>query len=206
VVALAVVRRESGRASIAHDLDPFGSVLIVFDPDAAPVASATPPTRTLKRTVPIGGDGWKLSATGLIPSGETATIERDLRTLIDWSLDSELRGFSGRGIYSTTFALSASDAAGPLILELGQVNDVAEVSVNGKHAGTLLLRPYRAEVTGLVNPGKNHVEITVTNSLFNSMVLREPRPFHAGPTGTASGLMPSGLIGPVQLAVMAEIG
>ena len=206
VVALAVVRRESGRASIAHDLDPFGSVLIVFDPDAAMPAAAAPPTRTLKRTVPIGGDGWKLSATGLVPSGEIATIERDLPTLIDWSLDGELRGFSGRGIYSTTFALSASDAAGPLILELGQVNDVAEVSVNGKHAGTLLLRPYRAEVTGLVNPGKNHVEITVTNSLFNSMVLREPRPFHAGPTGTASGLMPSGLIGPVQLAVMAEIG
>jgi hypothetical protein len=34
------------------------------------------------------------------------------------------------------------------------------------------------------------------------MVLREPRPFRAGPTENPSGLMSAGLIGPVQIKVM----
>jgi alpha-L-rhamnosidase len=200
--AVAGFRRNGDWVRVTHDLEPCASVLIVFDPDAvAPVAAQA--IRTLKRTAPIGDEGWKLSATGLVPSGATATIEREFSALFDWSLDSELRGFSGRGVYSTTFTLSAADAAGPLILDLGEVKDVADVSVNGRRAAALLLRPYRTEITGLVEPGKNHLEITITNALFNSMVLREPRPFRAGPTGTPSGLMPSGLIGPVQLAMMA---
>jgi hypothetical protein len=34
------------------------------------------------------------------------------------------------------------------------------------------------------------------------MVLREPRPFRPGPTENPSGLMSSGLIGPVQVKRM----
>jgi alpha-L-rhamnosidase len=198
-------QRDGGWVRITHDLDPFASALIVFDPDIATgAAAAAPAARTLKRTIVIGDDGWKLSAKGLVPTGATATIERKLPALIDWSLDRELRGFSGRGVYSTAFTLPAEDAAKPLTLDLGEVRDVAEVSINGRHAATLLLRPYRVEIAGLVQPGDNRLEIAVTNALFNSMILRNPKPFRAGPTGTPSGLMPAGLIGPVQLAVMAD--
>ena len=70
-----------------------------------------------------------------------ATTRRDLRSLIDWSLDSELRGFSGRGVYSTTFGSPAADAGMRLILDLGSLRDVAEIRVNSKLAATLLLRP-----------------------------------------------------------------
>jgi hypothetical protein len=156
----------------------------------------------LKRTEEIGAGGWKLTATGLVPSGKTGVIRRDLPRLIDWSLDSELRGLSGRGVYSTTFTVSAADAGKQLILDLGNVKNVAEIAVNGKPAATLLLRPYQTDITGFVQPGENVLEIAVTNALFNSMVLREPRPFRAGPTENPSGLMASGLIGPVQIKVM----
>jgi hypothetical protein len=122
--------------------------------------------------------------------------------LVDWSLDSELRGFSGRGTYSTTFTTSALAAGTRLILDLGNVRDVAAVTVNGKAAATLLLRPYRSDITDLVQTGTNQLEISVTNALFNCMVLRDPRPFRPGPTENLSGLMSSGLIGPVQLKIM----
>lgn len=135
-------------------------------------------------------------------SGGPATIQRDLPALIDWSLDDDLRGFSGRGVYTTTFAAPASDRGQRFVLDLGTVRDVAEVVVNGKPAATLLLRPYEADITDLVHEGENLLEVTVTNALFNCMVLREPRTFLAGPTENPSGLMSSGLIGPVQVRVM----
>jgi hypothetical protein len=64
---------------------------------------------------------------------------------------------------------------------------VAEVTVNGKHAGALLLRPYQVDVSELVKPGENVLEIAVTNALFNCMVFREPGTFCAGPTENPSG-------------------
>ena len=67
---------------------------------------------------------------------------------------------------------------------------------------TLLLRPYQADITDFVRPGENVLEIAVTNALYNSMTLREPRAFHPGPTENPSGLMSGGLMGPVQMKIM----
>ncbi|MGD0740105.1 MAG: glycosyl hydrolase [Terracidiphilus sp.] len=200
--AMAGTRRKGGWAEIELDLEPFGSALIVFDPeDRGAVAATVQQPGKLKRMEPVGAGGWKLAATGLVPSGKTAEIRRELPELIDWSLDSELRGFSGRGVYSTTFTVAA-DAGSRLILDLGNVREVAEVTVNGKHAATLLLRPYQVDITGLVQPGENALEIAVTNTLYNAMTLREPRAFHPGPTENLSGLMSGGLMGPVRVKVM----
>ena len=196
-------RRKGNWVEADLDLQPLSSALIVFDAaGSAPPAIATPTARILKRTEEIGTGGWKLTATGLVPSGGTAVIRRDLPMLIDWSLDSELRGLSGRGVYSTTFTVSGADAGRRLILDLGNVKDVAEVTINGKPAATLLLRPYQADITDFIQRGENLLEVSVTNALFNSMVLREPRTFRPGPTENPSGLMSSGLIGPVQIKVV----
>jgi alpha-L-rhamnosidase len=201
--AIVSHRRQGNWVEVNLDLQPLSSALIVFDPaGAAPSAIVAVAARTLKRTEEIGAGGWKLTATGLVPSGKTGVIRRDLPRLIDWSLDSELRGLSGRGVYSTTFTVSSADKGKQLILDLGNVKNVAEIAVNGKPAATLLLRPYQTDITDFVQPGENVLEIAVTNALFNSMVLREPKPFRAGPTENPSGLMASGLIGPVQMKIM----
>ncbi len=202
--SVANSRRKGDWTGVELDLEPLASVLIVFDPegDAAATVANARPVRKLRRAEPVGSEGWKLTATGLVPSGKSAPINRDLPMLIDWSLDSQLRGLSGRGTYTTPFTVSAGDAGSRLVLDLGEVRDVAEVTVNGKHAATLLLRPYQADVTDFVHAGENVLEVVVTNSLFNSMVLRDPRPFRPGPTENLSGLMSAGLIGPVQIKVM----
>ncbi|MGH9344656.1 MAG: glycosyl hydrolase [Terriglobia bacterium] len=204
IAGIANYRRKGNWVEVNLDLEPMSSALIVFNP------SGTPPSETvgasepkLKRMEPVGAGGWKLIATGLVPSGKTAVIKRDLPVLIDWSLDSELRGFTGRGTYTTSFTISKTAINGRLILDLGNVKDVAEVTVNGKPAATLLLRPYRTDITELVHPGANLLEITVTNALFNTMVLRDPRTFRPGPTTNPSGLMSAGLIGPVEIKIMA---
>ena len=203
--SIAAAQRNSDWVRIHLDLQPLASALIVFDPEReAPPANAVPAPRSIKGTQPIGAAGWRLAATGLVPSGKIATIQRDLPLLIDWSLDNELRGFSGRGVYTTSFAAPAADPSSRIILDLGTVREVAEITVNGKPLpAALLLRPYAADITGLVQPGENQLEIAVTNTLFNCMALREPRPFRPGLTENPSGLMSAGLIGPVQIKIIA---
>jgi len=201
--SIAAGRRNAGWVGIHLDLQPLASALIVFDPEReAPPATAAPAPRTVQRTQPIGAAGWKLTATGLVPSGKTAVIRRDLPLLVDWSLDAELRGFSGRAVYTTSFAVPAANNHGRLILDLGTVRDVAEITVNGKQMATLLLRPYEVDITDSVQPGENQLEVAVTNTLFNSMALREPPAFRPGFTENLSGLMSAGLIGPVQIKIM----
>lgn len=82
------------------------------------------------------------------------------------------------------------------------MRDVAEITVNGKQVATLLLRPYEVDITDSVQPGENQLEVAVTNTLFNSMALREPPAFRPGFTENLSGLMSGGLIGPVQIKIM----
>ena len=202
--SIANYRRKGNWTEIELDIQPLSSALIVFNPDGGATASvaAVQPVGKLKSTQPIGSNGWKLTATGLIPSGKSAVIHRDLPMLVDWSLDSELRGMSGRGTYTTSFMVSATDAGSRFVLDLGNVKDVAEVTLNGRHAATLLLRPYQVDITDFVHSGENLLEVAVTNCLFNSMALREPRSFRVGPADNLSGLMSAGLIGPVQIKLM----
>jgi hypothetical protein len=203
VAGITCARNKDQWAKIDLDLQAYSSALIVFDPDATgPSAVATAAARKLKRAEEIGTGGWKLTATGLVPSGRTATIHRDLPRLIDWSLDGELRGLSGRGVYTSTFNVQAADRGSRFVIDLGNVKDVAEVTVNGKHVATLLLHPYQTDITDFVQPGENRLEVSVTNALFNSMVLREPRTFCNGSTDSPSGLMSAGLIGPIQIKIM----
>jgi hypothetical protein len=199
--SIAGAERKGNWIEVHFDLPPLSSALIVFDADGTASASSVPTALKLKRMEEIGG-GWKLTATGLVASGKTAVIHRDMPQLMDWSLDSELRGFSGTGVYSTSFVVTGADGGRRLVLDLCNVRDVAEVTVNGKHAGTLLLRPYQTDITDLVQQGENVLEISVTNALYNCMVMREQRAFHPGPTENPSGLMSAGLLGPVRMKIM----
>lgn len=205
MAALTSYRRKENWIEVEFDLQPLASALIVFDPGRASPDSAAMKqnAKTLKGSVPVGEGGWKLTATGYLASSKTAAISRDLPVLIDWSLDSELRGFSGRAVYTTTFSVARMDGDSRLVLDLGNVRDVAEVTVNGKPAGTLLLRPYETDITELVQAGENRLDIAVSNALFNCMAMREPRTFRAGPTENPSGLMSAGIIGPTQLKLIS---
>jgi hypothetical protein len=44
--------------------------------------------------------------------------------------------------------------------------------VNGKPAGTLWTAPWRIDVTGLLHPGENRIEVTVMNGALNALAGR----------------------------------
>ena len=66
----------------------------------------------------------------------------------------------------------------------------AEVQVNGRPAGVRVAPPWRVELTGLVHPGANRLEILVCNTLANHY-RTIPTRYRGSPV--------SGLLGPVLL-------
>lgn len=181
---------------ISLPVGPVGSVLVVFTPEATATEDMPKPMQVAKR-ISLDGTQWKLAATGMDPTGKNITVNRTMTQLNDWVFDKELSQLSGSGVYTTTFTAPAAQKR--IVLDLGNVGSVATVKVNGVDAGTVLMAPYTVDVTKLLHTGENTLEVTVTNTLYNAMVQRKNRPFNPGVIGTPSGLVPSGLIGPVQL-------
>ncbi|MFN0182076.1 MAG: glycosyl hydrolase [Gemmatimonadales bacterium] len=192
--------------SFKIDLEPLGSALIVFDRAARPMAAAPEAVVPPPRIVEIGGgpSPWRFEAKGRLGQDGETRVERTTTKLFDWATDSIFKNFSGNGTYSIRFALDSADLVGTRTeLDLGQVRDVAEVTLNGVRGPALLLRPYRRDVTGLVRPGWNELQVTVTNPPLNRMIgagaplgMLFAEAFARPPTR-----LPAGLMGPVRLLV-----
>lgn len=132
--------------------------------------------------------------------------------------DAEAQRFAGTARYTTTFELPAGPAS-DWRLDLGDVRETARVKINGRPAGTAWCVPYRLRVGELLRPGRNTLELEVTNLAANRVrdldlrkvdwkIMREInfvninyKPFDA--SGWA--LTPSGLLGPVTLTPLSEL-
>lgn len=120
-----------------------------------------------------------------------------------------VRYFSGVATYNTRFELPKTIMSGtPLFIDLGQIGDVADVTVNGKPAGISWLAPYRLDISKLVQKGTNTLEIKIANLWVNRLIGdRQPGAskvtFTTTPTyNLKAPLRRSGLIGPVQLSTI----
>ena len=131
-----------------------------------------------------------------------ATIS--LNTLTDWSSISGLSGsFVGIGDYAINFNLSSlPDPAKDVILDLGTMYDVAQVTINGVSAGYTWKAPYQVFATGLLKTGGNQIEIRVASRWYKSGLARgllgpvtfkvgsRPIPTGAGPLRFQNTLKP----------------
>jgi hypothetical protein len=201
---LAKFHREEQTVHIPLYVDPYGSVLLVFNREGKPagtpvdVSALAQPAMQLA----VGQKGWKFHGVGIGPGSRPETIDMEMPNLVDWSMTDRLKNFSGQGVYTTTFTVPAALARSnrPIVLDLGDVKDVAQISVNGKAGPVLPLRPYRADVSQLLHAGENTLQITIVNGLFNALSAQGlSQNYRPEITGTANGLLPSGLIGPVRL-------
>ena len=60
--------------------------------------------------------------------------------------------------------------ASHVLLDLGEVREMAEVRVNGQGAEILWKPPFRTDITPLVRAGENRLEILVTNLWVNRLI------------------------------------
>jgi len=200
---------EGGRTTVSLYLGQRESVFVVFRRPAASRTRALPPVSF--RTIASLSGPWELT----FPPDLGAPEKIKVAKLESWTAnpDEGVKYFSGTATYTKTVQV-ARDWLKPgskLLLDLGTVKDVAQVSVNGRPVATLWKPPYEADVSGAVKAGKNLVEIKVTNQWTNRQagdrsappekrVLAPPAGGAAGP-GPPQTLSDSGLLGPVTLRV-----
>ena len=124
---------------------------------------------------PISGP-WKVTFS---PKNDKK-FEMDFPALIDFSQHSskEVNYFSGTATYRQIMVLEASDFKENqrIILDLGVMNDIAEVHMNGKSLGVLWYPPYSVDVTEALKTGENQLEIAVTNNWANRLIGDEKEP------------------------------
>ncbi len=114
------------------------------------------------------------------PVGGGAPDRITLPRLISWSdhPDQGVKYFSGTATYGKTFDLPETmlDADRRIILDLGKVEVMAEVILNGQSFGVLWKAPFRVDVTRGLRAGRNALQVNVTNLWINRMIGDEQLP------------------------------
>ena len=198
-----------GRTTIPLKLEPWGTVFVVFH-KATKETSYTLPAKTEMQLATVDGP-WKVSFQSDRGAPPTITLDK----LASWSdsQDTGVKYFSGSGTYTKTIDLKVDwlKKGVQVWLDLGDVKNLAEVTVNGKPLGVVWHAPYRVDATGALKPGANEVTIKVTNSWVNRLIGDQQLDATTKYTFTAvkpykanSPLLPSGLIGPVNLYSVAS--
>jgi hypothetical protein len=193
----------NGRTVIPLHVDSWDAYFVIFGKPTTTM-SFTKPART-ETTVASLTTPWRVQFP--MATGDPRSLT--LADLTSWTdnADTTVKYFSGTGTYQTSFTLPEVVKNGQYILDLGEVKNLAEVIVNGKNVGIAWKKPFRLDITEAVKAGNNQFEIRVTN-LWPNRLIGDAQPDAVKTTFTTmpfyqatSPLLPSGLLGPVQVRV-----
>ncbi|HUD90894.1 glycosyl hydrolase [Sphingobium sp.] len=186
-----VAARGADAASLALILAPGESALLILDPKAAPVAPGVP--QSVGR-LSIPADGWLLRVEGhAVRKAYAHDFGRV--TLGDWRDVPELAGFAGTATYRRNIHVDAGwlSEGTKVAIDLGQLHDMATVTVNGRVLPPSISAPYRVDLTGALRSGANDLAVTIANVPQNAMI--DPK----DPTYKKLKPVAAGWVGPVAL-------
>jgi alpha-L-rhamnosidase len=187
--------------------EPVQSFFIVFRKPAGTVSGAN--NFSDPQTVSEIAGPWNLQFPPKWGAPESVT----LTNLISWSdsADDGIKYFSGTATYRAEFGFPAAklqNKNSKLFLNLGDVQVMARVKVNGRDCGIAWKAPFRIEITDALRPGANTLEIQVANLWPNCLIgdaaLPEKERFTWSswePFKKDTPLLKSGLLGPVRIEV-----
>ncbi len=156
------------RTIVPLGLDQRESLFVVFRRKSAS------PSRTLSHfatsTLATVDGPWEVN----FPENLGAPAKVNFDKLQSWTANADegVKNFSGTATYNKVLTAPENwfHEGDKILLDLGTVKDLAEVSVNGKTVATVWKPPYQADVTGLLTPGENRLEIKVTNQWTNRLI------------------------------------
>ena len=201
---------KDGRTKISVLLEPEGSLFVIFKRS---IDNSLPDYHeaiymNIKNEIDISA-GWNLFFRDGYDTPGRLSID-DLKALTEFD-NENIKYYSGHTIYTKTVELSKDELEGisKLELDLGQLFELAQVTVNGKNAGIVWKYPFRLDISSLLEPGSNDIEINVVNLWCNRLILdgkfqEKDRLTHTnvikfiGPDAEKY-LRTSGLVGPVKL-------
>ncbi len=99
-------------------------------------------------------------------------------TLEDFSLSNEerIKYFAGTATYHKNIDIDRKSDNQRILLDLGEMNDIAQVWVNGKDAGVSWYAPFVVDITPYVKSGRNTLKIAVSNNWANRLIGDEQHP------------------------------
>lgn len=211
---VAEYSHEEGQTSFELELPAHGSAFVIFSRNYRRNLSVFSDHTHDEAVTEITGP-WKVD----FPPGWGAPTSAEFERLISWteSEDNGIKYFSGTATYHNTFQLEETADDKQVVLDLGEIRDVAEVFVNGKSAGILWKKPYSVDIGALVQPGKNELKVEIVNLWVNrltgDMLAADPKDRYCKTNQTFMTaevwpggdepfrLQPAGLLGPVIISV-----
>jgi hypothetical protein len=215
VSRVADYTKEGGALSFKIELPAHGSIFVVFNKNNRSKLSVFDDNKLNATKTEISGP-WKIN----FPSNWGAPPSAIFDQLISWteSENTGIKYFSGTAAYHNSFNVAATGDK-TLILDLGEIRDVAEVFINGKSAGILWKKPYSVDISQLVQSGINELKVEIVNLWVNRLtgdMLLDPKdrfcktnqPYmksEVWPGGDEPfSLQTAGLLGPVTLTELSE--
>ncbi|MCA0230417.1 MAG: glycoside hydrolase [Bacteroidetes bacterium] len=189
---------KDGRTIVPLKFDSWDAFFVVFNDKATANSYTKPATKETPLSQMSGA--WKVNI-----AGKNATMDK----LTSWSenADTDVKYFSGTATYENNFKINTPiGGKGAVVLDLGDVKNIAEVIVNGKNVGTVWKKPFKIDITSVVKEGDNTLQINVTNNWVNRLVgdaqpdVKQKTTFTTMPFYRKdSPLLPSGLVGEVKV-------
>jgi hypothetical protein len=196
-----------GQTIVPLDFDPYGSWFVIFRDSIANQSSvAQNNTASFTALGEINGP-WIVR----FDTNWAGPAEVQFDSLVSWPTREEpgIKFFSGTATYEKTFSVEESAIANSqssILLDLGNVRELAEVKVNGQSCGITWTPPFRVDITAAVRVGENKLEVEVVNFWPNRIIGDAALPREQRLTRTNirkltqdTKLMDSGLLGPVKL-------
>jgi hypothetical protein len=196
---------EGSTTSIPIRLGPLESGFIVFRKDPEDKSHEVP-VKNFPTFRPIREIEGPWAVRFYDPIGESFNLSFD--DLQDWSRspDERLRQFSGTALYRTEFVFEGTAGEDKVFLNLGKVNVIARVILNGKTAGGLWTSPWRLDVSEFLVEGRNTLEVELANTWLNRLVAdKQPGKkdrkswLTLDNISPSQPLQPAGLLGPIHL-------
>jgi hypothetical protein len=142
--------------------------------------------------------------------GGPAQIQVD--TLKSWTAFSDpgIKYYSGTAVYHKTFTVKQANLKGTrVMLDLGNVLEMASITINGQQLPVRWCAPFRYDITEYVRGGNNQLEVEVVNCWPNRLIGDSKLPEDKRRTktnvkkfdqpGSEKLLRESGLLGPVDI-------
>lgn len=152
-----------------------GAAALAWESGAYALDAGTPTPITVPAPVTVDGP-WRVA---FQPGrGAPAAIELPALQSLHLQAEAGVKYFAGTASYTHRLEVPAGFLAPgrQVVLDLGRVEVLAEVWLNGTRAGEVWKEPYRLDVTAAVRAGSNDLEVRVTNLWPNRLIGDEQLP------------------------------
>lgn len=183
-------------------MQPAQSYFVVFQqPATGSVVSSNERNATVIQTL---NDPWNVQFDHQFRGPKNPV---NFTALTDWTKNTNdsIKFYSGTATYRTSFNFNGL-SNGKYTLDLGNVKNLAKITLNGKKLGGLWMAPWQLDISSALQNGVNTLQVEVVNVWVNRLIGDAALPENQRQTWASVNsikakdpLHASGLLGPVTI-------